>query len=53
LRRAGLSAIELTDEDTYSQPEKYFSYRRTCHKGEKDYGRQISVVRIKSKDEKD
>jgi len=32
--------------DTYSNAEKYFSYRRSVHKSEKDYGRQLSVIVI-------
>lgn len=44
LARAGLSRIEMLDEDTYSQPDRYFSYRRSCHRGEPGYGRQISMI---------
>jgi len=30
--------------DTYEDEDQFFSYRRTTHKGEPDYGRQISVI---------
>ena len=47
LRGAGTGQIALLDEDTYTQPERFFSYRRSCHRGEPDYGRQISMIAIR------
>lgn len=47
LRGAGIEQIALLDEDTYTQPERFFSYRRSCHRGEPDYGRQISMIAIR------
>lgn len=44
LASAGVKRAECLGEDTYSQADRFFSYRRTCHKGEPDYGRQISVI---------
>ena len=44
LAAAGIGKVECLGQDTYSQPEEFFSYRRTCHKDEADYGRQISVI---------
>ena len=44
LAAAGLTRIEALAEDTYSQPERFFSYRRATHRGEADYGRQISLI---------
>ena len=44
LAESGLTRIEAMGEDTYSQPERFFSFRRATHKGEPDYGRQISLV---------
>jgi len=41
---AGIARIEMLDEDTYAQPDRFFSYRRSCHRGEADYGRQISMI---------
>jgi YfiH family protein len=46
LAAAGLTRIEALGEDTYSQPERFFSYRRATHKSEPDYGRQISLVAL-------
>lgn len=44
LAASGLTRIEALGEDTYSQPKRFFSYRRATHKGEADYGRQISLI---------
>ncbi|MFN7103386.1 MAG: peptidoglycan editing factor PgeF [Pseudorhizobium sp.] len=45
LTNAGIEATSL-DLDTYSDEERFFSYRRTTHRGEPDYGRQISAIAI-------
>ncbi len=44
LEEARIGAIGVIEEDTYSQPEKFFSFRRTTHRQELDYGRQISAI---------
>ena len=44
LAETGIARIETLGEDTYSQPDRYFSFRRTTHAGEPDYGRQLSVI---------
>lgn len=46
LAQAGVRSIEALGEDTYSQPDRFFSYRRTTHAGEPDYGRQISLIAL-------
>ncbi|MEA3063735.1 MAG: purine-nucleoside/S-methyl-5-thioadenosine phosphorylase / adenosine deaminase [Sphingomonadales bacterium] len=46
LAAAGLTRIEALGEDTYSQPDRFFSYRRATHRGEPDYGRQISLIAL-------
>ncbi|MBN9889675.1 peptidoglycan editing factor PgeF [Salipiger abyssi] len=45
MREAGIEA-EWTRHCTYSDPERFFSYRRSCHEKEADYGRLISVIRL-------
>ncbi|AXV15867.1 peptidoglycan editing factor PgeF [Neorhizobium sp. SOG26] len=45
LKDAGVQAHSL-DLDTYPDAERFFSYRRTTHAGEPDYGRQISAISI-------
>ena len=46
LAEAGLSRITALGLDTYADPSRYFSYRRTTHAGEADYGRQISMIAL-------
>ena len=40
-----VTAPEPTSTDTYAD-EDLFSYRRTCHRGEPDYGRNLSVIAL-------
>jgi polyphenol oxidase len=44
LAAAGINRIEALGLDTYADPDRFFSFRRTTHKGEPDYGRQISLI---------
>jgi YfiH family protein len=44
LAAAGAGRIDLLDADTYSQPDRFFSFRRATHRGEPGYGRQISLI---------
>jgi YfiH family protein len=46
LRAAGVGHAEWTRHCTYSDPERFFSYRRSVHQKEADYGRLISTIRI-------
>lgn len=46
LRRAGVGHAEWTGHCTYADAERFYSYRRTTHRGEADYGRQISAIRL-------
>jgi polyphenol oxidase len=39
-----LASVEGSSVDTYEDKERFFSYRRTTHLDEPDYGRQISVI---------
>lgn len=48
LAKAGVPKIIMSDIDTYSNEGRYFSYRRTTHRKEPDYGRQISLIFIKA-----
>ena len=45
LRDAGVQA-EWTGHCTYSDPERFFSYRRATHEGAADYGRLISAIAL-------
>ena len=44
LAAAGLRRIEALGLDTYAAADRFYSYRRATHRGEADYGRQISVI---------
>ena len=46
LREAGVGHAEWTGHCTYRDPERFYSYRRTTHAGEADYGRLISTIRL-------
>ncbi|WP_102224401.1 peptidoglycan editing factor PgeF [Acidimangrovimonas sediminis] len=46
LRSAGVGAAEWTRHCTYSDPDRFYSFRRTTHRGEADYGRLISTIRL-------
>jgi YfiH family protein len=43
LERAGVGRIDDTGIDTYPD-DRFFSYRRSVHRGETDYGRQIHAI---------
>lgn len=44
LDRAGIRGAAWTGHCTYAEPERFFSYRRSVHRGEPDYGRMIALI---------
>ena len=44
LARLGVGEIDDLGLCTYADEARFFSYRRTTHRGEPDYGRQISAI---------
>ena len=44
LRAAGIDTVEPLGLDTYSEEDRFFSYRRATHRGEPTYGRQFSLI---------
>lgn len=46
LRAAGVAEVEWTGHCTYSDPARFFSYRRATHAREADYGRLISTIKL-------
>lgn len=46
LRAAGVGHAEWNRHCTYRDPERFYSFRRTTHAREADYGRLISVIRL-------
>lgn len=47
LSKAGVAQVESLGVCTYARNEDFFSFRRTTHRGEKDYGRQVSAIVLK------
>jgi len=43
---AGIDEIEALNLDTYADDSLFFSFRRATHRGEADYGRQLSAIAI-------
>jgi len=46
LRALGLGQIAAPEHDTYADDAEFFSYRRSCHRDEPDYGRCISAIAL-------
>jgi len=46
LRGAGVGHAEWTGHCTYLDATRFYSFRRTTHAGEVDYGRLISTIRL-------
>lgn len=44
LDAAGVGRVEDLAQDTYAQPDRFHSFRRATHRGEKTDGRQLSVI---------
>jgi len=46
LARAGIGTFEDLALDTYADAERFYSYRRSVHRGEPDYGRQVAAIAL-------
>jgi YfiH family protein len=46
LRRAGVDGAKWTGHCTYTDERRFFSYRRSVHRKEADYGRLISAIAL-------
>lgn len=44
LAAAGIRTVEMMGLDTYAGADRFHSFRRSTHRGEPDYGRQISII---------
>ena len=44
LATAGIGRVEALGLDTYADEKAFFSFRRATHRGEPDYGREISLI---------
>jgi YfiH family protein len=47
LQEEALESVEWIQENTYTQPDTFFSCRRSAHQGYKTFGNQISVIGLK------
>ncbi|WP_421851724.1 peptidoglycan editing factor PgeF [Novosphingobium sp.] len=43
----GVGTVAMLGEDTYSQTERFYSFRRSTHASEVAYGRQISLIGLR------
>jgi polyphenol oxidase len=46
LRESGVGVVETMAACTYADEADFFSYRRTTHRKEPDYGRQLSAIML-------
>ncbi|WP_426167338.1 peptidoglycan editing factor PgeF [Sandarakinorhabdus sp. DWP1-3-1] len=46
LANAGVRTVVALGIDTYPDDGRWFSYRRTTHRGEADYGRQVALIAL-------
>lgn len=44
LKGAGIGALGFASADTYSQEDRFYSFRRATHRGHAAYGRQFSLI---------
>jgi YfiH family protein len=44
---AGVGEVEALNLDTYAHDDRFYSYRRATHRGEADYGRQLSAIALR------
>jgi YfiH family protein len=46
LERADIQGVDDLKLCTYADPARFFSYRRTTHRGEPDYGRHVNAIAL-------
>ena len=46
LERADIQGVEDLGMCTYADPARFFSYRRTTHRAEPDYGRHVNAIAL-------
>jgi YfiH family protein len=44
LAAAGVRKVEMLGLDTYAAEDRFYSFRRSTHRGEPDYGRQVAII---------
>ena len=48
LEATDIGTVSVLGHCTYQDQKRFFSYRRTTHRGETDYGRQISAIMLRN-----
>jgi len=48
LSALGIGCIEASKDDTAAEPDRFFSYRRTCLAGEQQFGHALSAICLAS-----
>lgn len=48
LTAAGVCQSEALHLDTYADADRFYSFRRATHRGEADYGRQLSAIAVRA-----
>jgi copper oxidase (laccase) domain-containing protein len=48
LKKLNIHNLDNIEMDTYEDKKNFFSFRRSVHLGEKDYGRCISTICLKT-----
>jgi YfiH family protein len=46
LKQAAVASVDALEACTYARDAEFFSYRRTTHRKEPDYGRQLSAIAL-------
>jgi hypothetical protein len=46
LRQAGVTRIEDLGACTYADAARFYSFRRSTHRGEPDYGRHVNAIAV-------
>jgi YfiH family protein len=46
LRETGIGSADWTGHCTYADEDRFYSYRRTVHRGEPDYGRLVAAIAL-------
>lgn len=48
LRAAGVGRAQSLGLDTYADEDRFYSYRRSTHRGEPDYGRLVAAIALRA-----
>ena len=46
IARAGIAQVDDIGLCTYAEPDRFYSFRRSTHRGEADYGRHVNAIAL-------